>query len=136
MNFLEALDELEHLQENDDNRTSDSGQRTYKQFLIFLLKYLGGKDYHEYEDWFLHHVDGNHNKNDSFKNLVLMHPDSHRALHGRVKDKTEHDYAERLSSELKEPLFTNGKDYEYIPIGQEIEDKIEELKNTVLKTAY
>lgn len=134
MNFLETFDELTNLQEDEaDDRHSDGGQRTYKQFLIFLLKYLGGKDYHEYEDWFLHHVDGNHDKNDSFENLVLMHPESHRALHGRIKDKKEYDYAERLSAELKEPMFTNGEDYEYIPIGKEIEDKLQELKNKALK---
>jgi hypothetical protein len=130
MNFLEAFDELDRLQEN-----GDGGQRTYKQFLIFLLKYLGGKDYHEYENWFLHHVNGDHERNDSFKNLVLMHPDSHYLLHGVVKYKDAYDYAERLAAELKEPMFTGGKTYEYIPIGKEIEDKLQELKNAALKIA-
>lgn len=130
MNFIEALEELERLQE-----ASDSGQRTYKQFLIFLLKYLGGNDYHEYENWFLHHVNGDHERNDSFKNLVLMHPESHRALHGAVKDKDEYDYAERLSAELKEPMWTDGKSYEYVPIGEEIEEKLCELKKAALKVA-
>ena len=130
MNFLEAFKELERLQED-----GDTGQRTYKQFLIFLLKYLGGNDYREYEDWFLHHVNGNHNGNNSFKNLVLMHPDSHRVLHGIVKDKDEYDYAERLEAELNEPTRTDGKKYEYITIGQEIEDKIQALMNAALKVA-
>ena len=130
MNVLEAFEELELLQEG-----GDGGQRTYKQFLIFLLKFLGGKDYSDYENWFLHHVDGDHYRNDSFENLVLMHPDDHSVLHGRVKDKDEYDYAERLSAELKEPMFTDGKAYEYIPIGKEIEEKLQELMNVALKVA-
>lgn len=130
MNFLEAFNELERLHED-----SDGGQRTYKQFLIFLLKYLGGNDYSKYEDWFLHHVDGDHNKNDSFDNLVLMHPDSHLILHGIVKDKKEYDYAERLKAELDEPTRVDGQKYEYIPIGKEIENKLQELMNNVLKAA-
>lgn len=130
MNFLEAFNELERLQED-----SDGSQRTYKQFLIFLLDFLGGKDYSKYEDWFLHHVNGDHNKNDSFENLVLMHPNSHYKLHGIVKDKNEYDYAERLEAELYAPTLPNGQKYEYIQIGKEIKEKLEVLMTGALKAA-
>lgn len=123
MNFLETLEELNHLYEGG----SDGGQRTYKQFLIFLLKHLGGNDYHDYENWVLHHVDGDHEKNDSFENLVLMDPNDHKSLHGVVKDPKEYDYSERLVYELEHPTRPSGEKYKYISIGKEIENKLQEL---------
>lgn len=122
MNFLETFEELNKLCED-----SDGGQRTYKQFLIFLLKFLGGKDYGDYENWVLHHVNGDHNKNDSFENLVLMHPTSHHILHGTVQDKKEYDYAERLRAEMESSAVSKTKKYEYISIGKEIEDELKKL---------
>lgn len=130
MNFLEAFEELDKLCES-----GDGGQHTYKQFLIFLLKFLGGKDYSDYENWALHHVDGDHNKNDSFENLVLMHPTSHRILHGTVKDKKEYDYAERLRAEMESSAVSKNKKYEYISIGKEIEDKLKKLLRKTTEAA-
>lgn len=125
MNFLEAFEELSILTEE-----SDGGQKTYKQFLIGLLKYLGGNDYSDKLDWFLHHKDGDHGNNERFETLVLMEPFSHRVLHGTIKNKKAADYQARVAAELNTPTNKRGYKYVYIPIGQEIKTLLDKLLST------
>ena len=75
MNILEAFDELNQL-----NEKGPGGQKTYKQFLIYLAEFLGiaiPANY-DYNNWVLHHLNCKHDEN-NFENLVLMnksHPHS------------------------------------------------------------
>lgn len=117
MNFYEAFDELEIL-----NEDSNGGQATYKDFLLFLANFLGCNKPDNYEDnWVLHHRDCNHKNNSQFDNLVLMNPKHHRSLHRQCFL----DPRKNIWHYLKDGKTASGVKFKYWPIGEEIEARID-----------
>jgi len=130
MNFYEALNELETL-----NESNFSGQATYKSFLIYLANFLGCSKPANYEDnWVLHHRDCKHTNNSQFENLVLMNPNHHRSLHRQCFL----DPRKNIWKYLVEGKTKTGTKFEYWLIGEEIAARIdrkvtEEPVNIIIK---
>ena len=130
MNVLEAFDELAKLTEE-----SNGGQYTYKQFLIYLAKFLNVLVPKDCENWDLHHRDGRHNHNNDFDNIVLMEPSDHKSLHGSIrhadynsdKNKPSPEYSKALWDKLENPAARKGKPYRYFPIGSRIRAQIKNM---------
>ena len=123
MNFLEAFDKLDRiaLQER-----GDGGQRTYKQFLLYLAKFLGCKVPADYKsNWVLHHKDCDHDNNEEFANLVLMNPSHHISFHKQLPEGATKTDMDDL---LKNGTMKNGDKFAYWAIGEEIHARINQVE--------
>jgi hypothetical protein len=124
MNFLEAFDELDELNEA-PGKGSNGGQKTYKDFLIFLAQFLGCEVPAEYnEKWVLHHRDCNHYNNKQFTNLVLMEPANHISLHVQLRLDSKKDAWDFL----EEGTTKNGEKFKYWLIGEQIDARINKIQ--------
>ena len=116
MNFLETFDKLNSL-----NESNAPGQKTYKDFLIYLAEFLGYEKPANYKDnWVLHHRDCDHDNNREFKNLVLMNPNHHCSLHIQCYRDSKKDIWDFLTSGSTK----NGTKFEYWLIGDQIDARI------------
>ena len=98
------------------------GQRTYKQFLLYLAKFLGCKVPEIYKpNWVLHHKDCDHENNEEFANLVLMNPSHHISFHKQLPENATKTDMDNL---LKNGTMKNGDKFAYWPIGEEIHARI------------
>jgi hypothetical protein len=133
MNFLETFEELNLLTEE-----SNGGQYTYKQFLIYLAKFLNVLVPKDCESWDLHHRDGRHNHNNDFDNIVFMEPSDHKSLHGSIrhanynsdKNNPSPEYSKALIAKLESPTARKGKPYQYFPIGKHIREQLKNMNAT------
>lgn len=117
MDFLETFNTL-----NQINEGGAGGQRTYKDFLVFLADFLGCTRPSNYDNsWVLHHQDGDHFNNSQFKNLVLMNSSHHISFHKQLSK--EADEA-TMRSFLEKGTMKNGTKFEYWLIGDEISKRI------------
>lgn len=92
------------------------GQRTYKDFLIYLAKFFGLNIPANYDDsWVLHHVNCDHFKNE-FDNLALMNNSHHISFHKQLAADPNKD----ALNFLKNGTTKNGDSFEYWPIGNEL----------------
>lgn len=124
MNFLEAFDELTWLNEA-PGKGSNGGQKTYKDFLIYLAEFLGydiPSDYNE--KWVLHHRDCDHYNNKQFKNLVLMDPTHHISLHVQLRLDSKKDAWDFLENGATK----NGEKFKYWLIGEKIDARINKIQ--------
>jgi hypothetical protein len=119
MNFLEAFDELSNLQER-----GPGGQKTYKDFLIYLAGFLGCTVPANYShgEWVLHHLNCKHDDN-QMTNLVLMNPSHHISYHKQLAADSSKD----LLDFLENGTTANGEKFEYWYVGQELFNKIDKL---------
>lgn len=130
MNILEAFDELTKLTEE-----SNGGQYTYKQFLIYLAKFLNVLVPKDCENWDLHHRDGRHNHNNDFDNIVLMEPSDHKSLHSSIrhadynsdKNNPSPEYSRALIAKLESKTARKGREYQYFPIGSRIKAQLKNM---------
>lgn len=58
----------------------DGGQKTYKQFLCYLIALVNPSKQLDAKDYILHHINGNHEDN-SDTNLALMSDVDHKRMH-------------------------------------------------------
>lgn len=115
MNFSETFDKLTNLIEG-----GAGGQRTYKDFLLYLAKFLGCDIPANYEKtWVLHHRDCNHFNNEEFSNLVLMNPAHHISFHVQLAANKKN-----ADEFLKTGTTKNGDKFEYWLIGDAIAARI------------
>lgn len=122
MNFTEAVNELNKLNEG------PGGQRTYKDFLLFLAEFLGCAIPANYKtEWVLHHCDCNHFNNSEFENLALMNPSHHKSFH---KQLPENASKEDMLALLEKGAMKHGsKDkFEYWLIGKDIAARIDKVQ--------
>lgn len=120
MNFLEAINELDTL-----NESGAPGQKTYKQFLIYLAEFLGYEKPANYNNsWVLHHRDCDHNNNSQFKNLVLMNPTHHISLHVQLRT----DNSKNVWDFLETGTTKAGDKFEYWLIGEDIAARIDKIQ--------
>ena len=120
MNFSEAFNELDILSE-----ASNGGQKTYKDFLIYLAEFLGCERPINFNNtWVLHHRDCNHYNNKQFKNLVLMKPEHHISLHIQLRSDIKKDAWDFLI----DGTTKNGEKFEYWLIGEEIDARINRVQ--------
>lgn len=121
MTFLTTFEELSQLHER-----GPGGQRTYKQFLLYLAGFLGCSIPSDYKtNWVLHHRDCDHNNNEDFKNLVLMDPSHHISFHKQLPSGATKDDMDNL---LENGAMKDGTKFAYWTIGDDIHAKI----NTVI----
>jgi hypothetical protein len=119
MNFSETFNEFSLLTEG------PGGQRTYKDFLLFLAKFLGIKMPTNYKtNWVLHHRDCNHFNNSEFENLVLMNPVHHISLHVQLHTNENKD----VWDFLEVGTTKNGDKFEYWLIGEDIAARIDRVQ--------
>lgn len=127
MNFLEALEELDVLNEA-PGKGSNGGQKTYKDFLIFLAQFLGINIPSNYKaNWVLHHLDCDHFNNSEFENLVLMNPVHHISFHKQLHDGASLDDMKALLVNGQMKHGTKDK-FEYWLIGEEIAARINKVQ--------
>ena len=122
MNFTEAINELNAL-----NEAGGPGQKTYKDFLIYLVEFLGCEiptNYGDGRGWVLHHRDCNHYNNKQFTNLVLMKSEHHISLHVQLRLDNTKDAWDFLT----EGTTKNGEKFEYWLIGEEIDARINRIQ--------
>lgn len=118
MNFLEVFNELEVLHER-----GPGGQKTYKQFLIYLAEFFGCTIPANYNyDWVLHHVNCNHDKN-NFENLALMNKSHHISFHKQLAADSSKD----AITFLENGTTKNGEKFEYWYIGRDLLEGINKL---------
>jgi hypothetical protein len=119
MNFLEAFNELEIL-----NEKGPGGQKTYKDFLIYLAGFLGCTipANYSHSEWVLHHLNCDHDDNQMI-NLVLMNPSHHISYHKQLAADPNKD----LIDFLKIGTTSSGEKFEYWHVGQDLFDKIDGL---------
>ena len=123
MNFAETINELNQL-----NDGGPGGQRTYKDFLLFLAKFLGCEIPSNYAaNWVLHHCDCDHFNNREFENLALMNPVHHISFHKQLSENASKDDMKNL---LKNGYMKHGpKDkFEYWLIGEDIAARIDKVQ--------
>jgi hypothetical protein len=119
MNFLEAFNELNIL-----NEKGPSGQRTYKQFLIYLAEFLGCPipANYNFDEWVLHHVNCDHTQN-NFENLALMNSSHHTSFHRQLAADPNKDAV----TFLENGTTKNGEKFEYWYVGKDLLDFINKL---------
>ena len=119
MNFAEAFEELDTLTEE-----SNGGQKTYKDFLVELIDFIGCPRHATYNDtWVLHHIDCRHSNNTP-ANVVLMNDSHHRSLHTQLRNGAGVSAAELL----KEGYTKSGEKFDYWTIGNDIIKNINTVK--------
>lgn len=121
MSILETFEQLDSLTEG-----GPGGQRTYKDFLVFLAEFLGCSKPSAFNaDWVLHHSDCNHNNNSDFANLVLMNSAHHISFHKQLpKEATKAD----MEYLLKNGTTKDGTKFEYWQIGLDIAARINKVQ--------
>ena len=121
MDFLNTFNVLNRI-----NESGAGGQRTYKDFLVFLADFLGCIRPSNYDNsWVLHHQDGDHFNNSQFENLVLMNSSHHISFHKQLpKDADE----ATMKAFLKKGTMKNGTKFEYWLIGDEISKRINTIQ--------
>ena len=101
------------------------GQRTYKQFLLYLARFLKCEIPANYKsNWVLHHRDCDHDNNEDFTNLVLMDASHHISFH---KQLPEHATIDDMNKLLENGTMKDGTKFAYWPIGEAIHAQINKV---------
>ena len=122
MDFTKAMNESNKLNEGPGSHMA------YKDFLLFLAKFLGIAVPSNYKaNWVLHHCDCDHFNNSEFENLALMNPIHHISFHKQLPENASKDDMKYL---LENGYMKHGpKDkFEYWLIGEEIAARINKVQ--------
>lgn len=117
MDFIKTFNTL-----SQTNEGGAGGQRTYKDFLVFLADFLGCARPSNYNaGWVLHHRDGDHFNNSQFDNLVLMNESHHISFHKQISKDAD---KATMKDFLENGTTKDGAKFEYWLIGEEIYKRI------------